>query len=155
VRGFKIRRATPKDAELLVRHRRLMFKEMLHPKASDLDEMDRSYRGWALELMRRRRFHGYIVTAGRGRVAASGCLWLREVQPSPGQPSGMVPYVLSVYTEPEFRRKGLASMIVKQAMDWSKKKGYRKMTLHASRAGRRVYEKLGWTAGREMEFYFE
>lgn len=153
--AFKIRRATPKDIDLLVRHRRLMFEEMAKPTKKQLEEMGEAYRVWALDLMKRRLFHGYIVTSGRGKVAASGCVWLREVQPSPGQPPGLFPYVLSVYTEREFRRKGLASMVLKEAMAWAKKRGYQKMVLHASSAGRNVYEKLGWKAGREMEFWFE
>jgi len=132
-----------------------MFKEMSRPTAKQLDEMDESYRRWARDLMGRRLFRGYIVMTGRKKVAASGCVWLREQQPSPGHGPEMVPYVLSVYTEREFRRKGLASMILKESMAWARKKGYPMILLHASTAGRQVYEKLGWTSGREMEFWFE
>lgn len=151
---FKIRRATAKDIELLVEHRHSMFEEMTRPTAKELEVADISYREWAKAMMKRRLFHGYIVTTGKGKVAASGCVWLREVQPSPGRPAGMIPYVLSVYTLPEFRRNGLASMILKEATAWAKKEGYHKITLHASRVGRKVYARLGWKSGREMEYRF-
>ena len=117
--GFRLRRATTKDIPLLVQHRRKMFEEMASPTEEELSVHDASYRAWAREMMKRGLLHVYVVETRSGQPAASGGVWLREMQPSPGHPHGMVPYVLSVYTRPEFRRKGLASMIVEEAMGWA------------------------------------
>jgi GNAT superfamily N-acetyltransferase len=152
---FKMRRATVGDVEVLVEHRRMMFEEMTRPSAEALEAADDAYRAWAKENIKRRLFRGYIVTTRSGKIAASGCVWLREIQPSPYRHTKMVPYILSVYTRPEFRRKGLASMIVKEAMEWGRKKGYHKIVLHASTVGRKVYSQLGWKRAWEMEFRFE
>lgn len=133
----------------------MMFKEMSRPTAEELSVHDASYRAWAKEMMRRRLLHCYIVENLGGKPAASGGVWLREMQPSPGHPHGMVPYVLSVYTSPEFRRKGLASMIVEEAMMWARKHGYYKIVLHASKTGRKVYSQLGWKRTWEMEFRYD
>jgi GNAT superfamily N-acetyltransferase len=132
-------------------HRNAMFAEYapLTPEESAV-AVD-AYPTWAREKMRERLFHGYVVETSGGEVAASGCVWLREQQPSRGRPASLAPYVMSIYTDPKFRRKGLASMIMKETMAWSKKRGYRKMTLHASPAGRKVYSKLGWKRTWEME----
>jgi len=132
-----------------------MFEEMSRPTAEELSVHDVSYRAWAEEKMKRRLMHCYIVTTASGRPVASGCVWLREMQPSPGHPHGKVPYVLSVYTRPEFRRKGLASMIVEEAMEWARKHGYYKIVLHASSKGRKVYSQLAWKRTWEMEFRFD
>ena len=153
--GFKIPRATPKDIGLLVEHRRKMFEEMSRPTEEELSVHDESYRLWAREMMKRRLLHAYVVETPSGEPAASGGVWLREMQPSPGHPHGMVPYVLSVYTRPEFRRKGLASMILKEATEWARKHGHYKIVLHASRTGRKVYSQLGWERTWEMEFRFD
>jgi predicted acetyltransferase len=59
---------------------------------------------------------------------------------------------MSFYTEPAYRGQGLATLIVKETMNWSRDKGYPWMTLHASAAGRGVYEKLGWEATTEMRY---
>jgi GNAT superfamily N-acetyltransferase len=150
-----MRRATSKDVELLVQHRHKMFEEMTNPTAEAAKIADDSYRKWAKEMMRRRLLHGYIVTNGNGKAAASGCVWLREVQPSPDRPKGMVPYVLSMYTRPEFRRNGLASMIMEEATEWAKSRGFHKIVLHASSVGRKVYSQLGWKRTWEMEFRFD
>ena len=152
---FKIRTATTRDLDLLVQHRRSMFEEMASPTKEELSLHDASYRVWAMSMMKRRLLHIYIVETRSGKPAASGGVWLREMQPSPGHPHGMVPYILSVYTRPEFRRKGLASMIVEEATEWAKKHGYYKVVLHASKTGRKVYSQLGWKRTWEMEFRFD
>ena len=149
--GFKIRRATLKDMDLLVQHRNAMFDEYGRMTPEERRVAEESYPVWAKELMKQKLFHGYIVETAGGKVAASGCVWLRQVQPSRGRPASLVPYVMSIYTRPRFRRKGLASMIVRESMAWAKKHGYRKMTLHASLVGRKVYSKLGWKRVWEME----
>jgi len=153
--GFKIRTAKLVDVDMLVEHRHMMFEEMSHPSAESLRIADDSYRSWASDMMKRRLLRGYVATAGNGKAAASGCVWLREVQPSPDRPSGMVPYVLSMYTRPEYRRNGLASKILTEATEWARKEGYHKIVLHASTVGRKVYSQLGWKRTWEMEFRYD
>jgi len=131
-----------------------MFEDQAGVESASVDLGD-PYRAWAREMMKQRMLHCYVVTDRRGNVAASGCVWMRQVQPSQGRPAALVPYLMSMYTVPRFRRKGLASMVVKEAMEWAKKKGYGKITLHASSTGRKVYSKLGWKRTWEMEVELE
>jgi GNAT superfamily N-acetyltransferase len=151
VQGFKIRRATLKDMNTLVEHRQRMFEEMSGTRRGSVVMAGESYRAWAEEMMRKRLYHGYVVIHQTGTIAASGCVWLRQVQPSRGHAASLVPYLMSIYTVPKFRRKGLASMLVKDAMAWAKRNGHTEMTLHASLAGRKVYSELGWKRTWEME----
>jgi GNAT superfamily N-acetyltransferase len=141
--------------DVLVEHRRAMFEEMVRMTPEEHMMAGDSYRVWAREMMKQKLFHGYIVEGADGRVAASGCVWLRQLQPSRSRPASMVPYLMSIYTNPRSRRKGLASMIVKDAMAWATKRGYRKMTLHASSIGRKVYSQLGWKRTWEMEVHLD
>jgi GNAT superfamily N-acetyltransferase len=67
----------------------------------------------------------------------------------------MVPYVLSMCTRQEFRRNGLASMIMEEATEWGRRHGYRKVLLHASTTGRKVYSQLGWKRTWEMEIRYD
>jgi len=64
------------------------------------------------------------------------------------------PYLMSMYTEARHRNKGVASLIVRKMLDWSKKNGYLWVVLHASREGRRVYKALGFRRLWEMGFDF-
>ncbi len=51
-------------------------------------------------------------------------MWLQQVQPRPHRASMVQPYLLSMYTEPDFRRRGVASMVVKEAIEWCRKNKY-------------------------------
>jgi GNAT superfamily N-acetyltransferase len=119
-----------------------------YPSAS-VEASDGPYLEWARRMMRERRLVAFVATSG-GEVAGSGALWLREEQPRPGDNAGYAPYLLSMYTEPRYRRSGLATAIVKAAIEWSRARGYRKVELHASRDGRPVYEALGFERTWEM-----
>ncbi len=77
-------------------------------------------------------------------------VWLPEAQPRPGELDLPRPYLMSMYTVPSFRGRGVATRIVRASLDWAREHGYRRFTLHASDMGRSVYERLGFTPGREM-----
>lgn len=143
---MKVRRATLRDLAALVHHRRGMFEDM-GIASSPAD--DRRYAAWARRRLRAGTLVAFLAES-RGAIVAGGCVWLQPRQPRPGF-HGRLPYLLSMYTEPAHRGRGLASRIVRAATAWCRARGYPKMTLHASVPGRRVYRRLGWTRTWEME----
>jgi GNAT superfamily N-acetyltransferase len=60
-----------------------------------------------------------------------------------------------MYTHPEFRRRGVASMVVHEAIEWCRVRGYGRLRLHASEMGRSVYRKFGFKRGWEMRLDLE
>jgi len=58
--------------------------------------------------------------------------------------------VLNVYTEPAFRNRGLARRLMHAVIDWCRAQGLASVQLHASDAGRPLYESLGFGATNEM-----
>jgi GNAT superfamily N-acetyltransferase len=150
VARLRIRRARLIDLEDLVRHRREMWTEIGIRNKRALDRADPEYRGWLRNGLRKGTLFGWIVQDEQKNLAGSGCLWLRPSQPRPGRRTASQPYLLSMYTEPRFRGKGVASMIVDEAKRWSKKKGFPELALHASKMGRRVYSRRGFKRSWEM-----
>ena len=63
--------------------------------------------------------------------------------------------ILNVYTEPEFRRQGVARRIMETILHWIRARGLRSAHLHASDEGRVLYEKLGFVATNEMRLRFD
>jgi GNAT superfamily N-acetyltransferase len=59
-------------------------------------------------------------------------------------------YIVNVYTEPEHRRRGLSRRLMEEVIAWCRANGMTRITLHASRAGRRMYEDLGFVTTNEM-----
>jgi GNAT superfamily N-acetyltransferase len=155
MKTFRVRVATTKDIDVLVRQRHMMFEDMRPRTAEEHLVGDRAYREWAVGKMKKGHLRCYLVTDKKGEVAGGCGIWLREVQPSPGHGSRLMPYLLSMFTEPKFRRKGVATLVVKEAERWARASGYPSMNLHASKKGRKVYKKLGWKRGWEMYTEFE
>lgn len=145
-----LRPATLRDLGHLVAQRRAMWADMRIGTARELDEADAVYRRWARARLRDGTLVAWVAEAG-GEVVGGGALWLQPVQPRPGWAEGHTPYLLSMYTHPAWRGRGVAKRIVKAAIAWARKRGYPRMTLHASDAGRPVYEALGFEATREMK----
>jgi GNAT superfamily N-acetyltransferase len=148
--GFVIREATLDDLDALVRHRHMMFEDM-EPRTEEEHAIgDATYRRWAKKMMKDGRLVFFLAEDVKGRVVAGGGVWLHERQPRLSEKAGLTPYLLSMYTDPEFRGRGLGTTIVRSAEDWSRERGYPKITLHASKMGRKLYAKLGWKRGWEM-----
>ena len=74
---------------------------------------------------------------------------------SPDDPSGLRALVLNVYTEPEFRRRGIARRIMETAIGWCREQGLGSVSLHASDFGRALYESLGFRQTNEMRLYLK
>ncbi len=147
-----VERAGAGDLAILVAHRRRMWHDIGAARArAELDRADAAYRRWVVRETRAGRFVGFLVRGSDGRVAGSGAIWLQPVQPRPGRLARLeLPYILSMYSEPDLRGRGVASRLVRAMVRWARERGYRRVFLHASKAGRPVYAGLGFVEGNEM-----
>ena len=59
-------------------------------------------------------------------------------------------WIQNVYTEAEFRRRGLARRLMEAVIAWCRVEGFRTVSLHASLEGRSLYESMGFRATNEM-----
>ena len=154
-----LRLATVKDIPALVNQRRRMFEDMYADKdvvrdPASYDAMDSAY----AVLLR------YEIPAGSTRawlidddgvIAASGALKFTDWLPRPdGQRRGLV-YVHSVYTVPEYRRRGLARRLLNAMIDYCRANGWPRISLHASDMGRGLYEELGFVPTNELRLMVE
>ena len=147
---LKVRRASLKDLAVLVHQRRAMWIDLGVKDEAAHEKGDRDYKRWAETRFKKHQFFGWLVEDQRGRIAGGGCVWLQSIQPRPHRVGQHQPYLLSMYTEPEFRGLGVASMVVNAAIDWSRKSHYQRLMLHASEMGRGVYKRLGFKRTWEM-----
>ena len=147
--AWRLREATAADLPTLVRHRDAMWTEMGRVAPGEPDPTSGAYGKWLEERMRRGALTAFIAEEG-GQVLASGGVWVQEVQPRPGHPLTQWGYILSLYTEPVARGRGLAKAIVQACIDRAKEAGCTRATLHASDAGRPLYEEFGFEPTSEM-----
>jgi ribosomal protein S18 acetylase RimI-like enzyme len=149
---LQTRLATLSDAVLITAHRHAMFAEMGKYPAEALDRMDPHVTPWLERMMAAGRYVGWIVEDD-GQPAASAGFFALDWPPHPLDPAGTARgYLLNFWVEPGYRRRGLARALVREAVAESRRRGFRVSVLHASDAGRPVYEKEGFRASSEMFF---
>jgi GNAT superfamily N-acetyltransferase len=57
---------------------------------------------------------------------------------------------MNMYTDPEYRGKGLATSIIETIIIWCRKNEFHWVSLRASDGGRHLYETLGFKPTNEM-----
>jgi GNAT superfamily N-acetyltransferase len=67
-------------------------------------------------------------------------------------PSGKWGYIMSVYTKPEHRKKGLSGNLLNKLIESGKKMGITAFELHATKAGEPVYIKNGFVVHDEPTY---
>lgn len=58
--------------------------------------------------------------------------------------NGLYGEVLSVYTEPEYRGKGLCTQLIRNLVEYGKKRGLGRVDLSATKEGYPIYVKVGF-----------
>ena len=127
-----------------------MFAEIDGPDESLLSALERRSVSWTERMIREGKYYGWIATDAGRSVASSGLLIL-DWPPHPFDPEGELRgYLLNVYVEPDYRKRGLAHQLVERSMAEARRRGIRVVTLHSSQAGRPIYERFGFHATNEM-----
>jgi len=147
--GVVVRRASMEDAWELTRLRRVMLKsfteihdeeweyactEALEQALADPDGM----------------IQAFVVDAGDfpGKLAASAVGVIQQRLPSPDNHSGMIGYIQSVSTDPDYRRRGYARAVVEAALEWLDSCDVPKTELTATALGDELYRELGFSEPR-------
>lgn len=147
--GLQARQLVPDDLELICRHREVMFLEAGGDPAA-LRVMTEHFRPWLRVRLEDGRYYGFMVM-DEGSPAAGIGLMSIDWPPHPAHPTqDQRGYVLNVFVEPAYRRRGLATALMKLAEAEFARRGLGFAVLHATEVGRPVYQALGWAATREM-----
>jgi len=149
------RRATSADLEVLTEHRHRMWTAIGRHTEAEITEHDLRYRRWAKPRLRSGELLGFVAEARGGLAVGSGLVWLRPDQPRPQIPGLVSPYILSMYTCPDWRGQGIASALVRRLVTVCRASGYPNVELHASVQGRHVYRRLGFERTWEMRFWID
>ncbi|HLM70317.1 MAG TPA: GNAT family N-acetyltransferase [Thermoplasmata archaeon] len=149
------RGTTVADLDLLTDHRHRMWTAIGHRTEEEIVEHDPRYRRWMRPRLLSEEVTGFVADGPDGQPVGSGLVWFRSDQPRPKMPTLVTPYILSMYTHPDWRGKGIASGIVRRLVAACRERGYPSVVLHASEQGRSVYSRLGFERTWEMRFWID
>ncbi|HOX06521.1 MAG TPA: GNAT family N-acetyltransferase [Planctomycetota bacterium] len=147
---FAIREAALADLPVMMAHRRAMWEAMKLGDAALLERLAEPTAAWTRRKLQAGEYRAWLMVDRDGRPVAGAGLLLQETCPGPRNPSGRAGCVMNVYTAPELRGRGLARRLMETILAWCRGNGYPTVTLHASDAGRPLYESLGFKPTNEM-----
>jgi GNAT superfamily N-acetyltransferase len=146
---IQIRVASPADIPEILRQRRAMYEDMHYNDSNALDVMAKLSGDYLKEAIAEGSFRSWLAF-DRDLAVAGGAV---IVSPWPAHPYDLEcrrATILNVYTDPAYRRRGLARLLMQTMIAWCKQEGFARVTLHASEDGRHLYESLGFEASNEM-----
>lgn len=149
-----IREAAAQEVAIILHHRRSMFRDMGEGTVEELDRMVEVARPWLAQALADGTYRHWLAVDSSGRVAGGGGVLLCPWPANPKDPCTERAVILNVYTEAEFRRRGIARLVMLTILGWIKERGLRGVNLHSSSEGRGLYEKLGFEATNEMRLKF-
>ena len=145
-----IREATLADIPEILRQRRAMYEDMDYKDPAKLAAMQAICVDYLKAAMADGSFCAWLASVGN-KIVAGGAV---VISPWPAHPYDLEcrrATILNVYTDPQFRRRGIARRLMQFMIDWCQNEGFAQVSLHASNDGRHLYESLGFEPSNEMK----
>lgn len=150
--GLPIRRAEPADAAVLAALRVEFMRIVKNGGLPDEEDWLSGLSAYFGRNLARGRLLAWLCFDGDEAVA-SAALRLDPVRRdrAPGGTAGPTDgYIMSVYTKPGFRRRGISRALLGLALEEGRKRGLRRLVLHPTDDGRPLYESLGFRSFRTV-----
>lgn len=140
------RNATINDMDFLVESR-LDFIHVLKSEA-DYQVLKNSIQNYFENGFKENQFD-IILAEYENSVIGTGIIFYYNAVPSSFNPWGKNAYITSMFVNDNYRRRGIATIIIDKLIQISKSKGYHVFILQESDMGRALYEKYGFQEGRK------
>ena len=134
-----IRNANIGDIDILVKFRK---QQLIDEGIAPENNVDERFKDYFTNAISKNSIICFLAIEDGNPVATCG-LYFYQLPPSYFS-TGRIANIINVYTIKEYRRKGIASMLLKKVIDEAKSLNYSDIRLHASADGRPVYEKFGF-----------
>lgn len=138
------KRATIDDIEILTKTR-IEVLRAANKLADDVDmtEVEKQSYEYYSKALNEGTHTAYLVFDEAKFVGAGGVSYFR-VMPTYHNPSGNKAYIMNMYTNPEYRRQGIAFETLRLLVEDAKSRGVNAISLEATDMGRPLYEKYGF-----------
>ena len=138
-----------------------MFQDMGDVFGHAFETLRAKARARLEDWLERGDYVGWLASpANKPEIIVGGAgVQLQPILPRPLSTStigeGRQGTIVNVFTEPEWRRRGVAALLLEEIIEWSRKDCLDRLVLHASEEGRSLYDRLGFVPGNEMRFVDE
>lgn len=138
------RRADISDIETLVELRLRFIRQYQPDRVAELDaEIETGIRRYYTETIPTGECIHWLAES-ENRTIGGGALSIRSYAPGLLLRNGKSAYIFNIYTESGFRKRGIATEIVRRLIADAEQCGVTRLELHATEMGCPIYEKLGF-----------
>lgn len=117
----------------------------------DMSEVRRQSREYYLNALKHDTHTAYLIFDGEIFVGAGGISYF-QVMPTFHNPTGKKAYIMNMYTNPDYRRQGIATKTLDLLVADARERGITSISLEATDRGKTLYEKYGFVKmNDEME----
>ena len=110
-----------------------------------MEEIERQTRDYYASGLENGNHAAWLAFDGPRLVATGGVSFYR-VMPTCCNPSGEKAYLMNIYTDPAYRRRGVATRMVDRLVSECVDRGVDFVTLEATQMGRPLYLKYGFVS---------
>jgi GNAT superfamily N-acetyltransferase len=150
---LQIRKAELPDSEIFVKLRIAMRKERDQGFQESENNFITNTQHFFIENIKNGAFVAFFATDHAEVTAMSG-ISVYNVPPTQEIPNGKIAYLMSMYTLPQYRKRGIAAQLLERVVKEAKLLGCDKVTLNASPMAKPLYTKFGFkNIEDDMAFY--
>lgn len=131
---WTIRPARTDDAAIIARHRYL--------DAGAKEDLV-AYERWVATRIERGIYTGVLAERDGGVIAGAGAV-IQDWGPTRGEPTGLRARIVNVYTDPAWRRQGVARSLVQEVMRRCQKRDVQVFNLAATDDSAALYRSIGF-----------
>lgn len=143
-----IRRAGIGDTEQIVALRMAFLREEQPDAVENEAEIAELTRRYVADKLPKGEFVVWLAEED-GRVVGTGGLVFFHRPPTFHCKSELHAYVLNMYTTPEERRRGIATAVLQQIVEYVRTTPAARISLNTTDEGRSVYERFGFSASED------
>lgn len=142
--SFYYRKATLEDLPLLVETRIQILRAANRLDDSvDLSLVQKNSQTYYEKSLSDGSHIAYLVFDGARFIGAGGVSFF-QVMPTYHNPTGQNAYIMNLYTDPAYRRRGVASQTLRCLITEAYERGVIRISLDSTAMGRPLYEKFGF-----------
>ena len=141
---FEYRKATIADIDELVRTRIIVLRAA-NKLSDDVDMsvVEKESKAYYKRTLETGEHIAYLVY-DNGLFIGAGGVSFYQVMPTYHNPSGKKAYIMNMYTNPQYRRRGIAFHTLDLLVKDAREQGISQIALEATDMGRPLYEKYGF-----------
>lgn len=151
------KQATIEDLDLIVKERiKVLRAANKLDDEYDMSKVEKESYSYYKKGFEDNNFIYYLVYNNDNKVVACGGCSFYEVMPTCDNNSGKCAYIMNMYTDPDYRKQGIATKILDKLIKEINKRNVYRITLEATDMGRGLYKKYGFVNLRnEMEYMYK